>query len=43
MKDAKNSSPPLKQQMAWANSPTLPLPPKGHPLQKITVGAREGT
>jgi hypothetical protein len=30
-------------EMAPANSPTLPLTPKGYPLQKITAGAREGT
>jgi hypothetical protein len=41
MKDAESSSPPSKQQRARAPSPTLPRPPKGHPLQKITDGARE--
>jgi hypothetical protein len=42
MKDVDNSSPPSKQQRARAPSPTLPLPPKGHPMQKLTAGAREG-
>jgi hypothetical protein len=42
MKDAESSSPPSKQQRARAPSPPLPRPPKGHPLQKITDGAREG-
>jgi hypothetical protein len=41
MKDAESSSPPSKQQRARAPSPTLPRPPKGHPLQKLTDGARE--
>jgi uncharacterized protein YoxC len=41
MKDVDNSSPPSKQQRARA-PPTLPLPPKGHPMQKLTAGAREG-
>jgi DNA-directed RNA polymerase subunit F len=41
MPDADSSSPPSKQQRARAPSPTLPRPPKGHPLQKITDGARE--
>jgi transketolase len=42
MQDAESSSPPSKQQRARAPSPPLPRPPKGHPLQKITDGAREG-
>jgi hypothetical protein len=42
MQDVESSSPPSKQQRARAPSPTLPRPPKGHPLQKITDGAREG-
>jgi hypothetical protein len=41
MRDADSSSPPSKQQRARAPSPPLPRPPKGHPLQKITDGARE--
>jgi hypothetical protein len=43
MPDADSSSPPSKQQRARAPSPPLPRPPKGHPLQKITDGAREGS
>jgi hypothetical protein len=43
MKDADSSSLPSKQQQARAPSPTFPLPPKGHPLQKLTDGAREGS
>jgi hypothetical protein len=42
MKDADSSSPPSKQQKARAPSPTLPRPPKGHPMQQLTNGSREG-
>jgi hypothetical protein len=43
MKDADSSSPPSKQQKARAPSPTLPRPPKGHPMQQLTNGAQGGT
>jgi methyl-accepting chemotaxis protein len=42
MMDADSSCPPSKQQRARAPSPTLPRPPKGHPMQQITRGAQGG-
>jgi chromosome segregation ATPase len=40
MPDSESSSPPLKQPRARAPSPMLPRPPKVHPLQQLTIGAR---